>query len=135
MTDEAYKELTIKHDKSIDLLANSISSLADSVGATNKKIDDLLAVVSRQNVLSEKFDNLEENLKESFNRVHNKTREIERHQNVDGCPILKVEVEKIKVANNRISDIESTLTWVVRLIIGTLITGAFSTAIIILKDL
>jgi len=106
MNDSDYKDMVIEHDKHIESLATSIESLATGVGATNKKLEDIIDVISTQNVLIEKFTNLETNLKESFNRVYNKIRAIEEKQDLNGCPVLNIEAEKIRVANKRISNLE-----------------------------
>jgi len=38
--------------------------------------------------------------------VHNKIRVVEDKQNLNGCPVLNIEAEKIRVANKRIGDLE-----------------------------
>lgn len=78
MSDEDYKDLVTTHDKSIGIMAASIDHLATAVGTTNNKLEDIVNVIGQQNVLMEKFSNLESNLKESFDRVHSKTSALER---------------------------------------------------------
>ena len=73
MSDEDYKDLVNKHDKSIGIMASSIEHLASAVGATNSKLSDIVEVMGKQNILMEKFSNLEVNLKESFDRVHSRS--------------------------------------------------------------
>ena len=115
MTDEAMRDLVNKHDKNIDLMASSIENLASAVGITNRKLEDIIDVIGRQNLLMEKFNNLEVNLKESFRRVHEKIGIIESIQNSIGCSPIHVMDEKVKVANKRIADIEN----LIRLLVGT----------------
>lgn len=80
MSDEDYKDMIMQHDKHIDKLAISIEHIAGAVGSTNRKLEDIIDVISKQNILMEKFSNLEANLKESFGRVHEKIRKIETNQ-------------------------------------------------------
>ena len=123
MTDDAYRDMVLSHDKHLDTLANSIESLASGVGSTNRKLEDIIDVISTQNVLIEKFTNLEINIKESFDRVHDKIRVIEARQNDKGCPVVRLEAEDVKVANKRIEALESANKWVVRTIITIVITA------------
>jgi len=127
MSDEDYKDMVIEHDKHLESLATSIESLAGGVGATNRKLEDIIDVISTQNVLIEKFTNLETNLKESFNRVHNKIRVVEDKQNSNGCPVLNIEAEKIRVANKRIGDLEEE----VKKIISPMLIKSIATLLII----
>ena len=113
MTDEVMRDLVNKHDKSIDMMASSIEHLASAVGTTNRKLEDIIDVIGRQNLLMEKFNNLEVNIKESFNRVHEKIRTTEYIQNSKGCNGLHVMDEKVKVANKRIADIENLIKWLI----------------------
>jgi DNA repair ATPase RecN len=123
MTDDDYRDMVLSHDKHLDTLANSIESLANGVASTNRKLEDILDVISAQNVLIEKFTNLETNIKESFDRVHEKYRKMEANQNETGCPVLKIEAERLKVANKRIEAIENTIKWIVRTIMTIVIAG------------
>jgi len=125
MSDDEYRDLVLQHDKHIDKLATSIEHIAGAVGTTNRKIEDVLSVISQQNVLMEKFTNMETNLKESFNRVHGKIRNIEVKQNETGCSLLVV-------ANKRIAKLEANqgriawtvITAVLLAVMGTVITKA-----------
>lgn len=123
MTEDYYREMVLSHDKHIDTLASSIESLASGIGSTNKKLEDILDVMSTQNVLIEKFTNLEANIKESFDRVHEEHRKTESHQNETGCPMLKLEAERLKVANKRLEALENTNKWIVRTILTLIITA------------
>lgn len=78
MTDEDYKDLVTAHDKSIGVMASSIEHVAIGLAAMNSKLSDIIDVIGQQNILMEKFTNLESNLKESFDRVHDKTGELEK---------------------------------------------------------
>jgi hypothetical protein len=59
MTDDAYKDMILAHDKHIDKLTISMEHIASSVIATHGKINDVIDVISQQNVLMEKISNLD----------------------------------------------------------------------------
>jgi len=77
MTDAKYRDMVIDHDKHIDSLTTSVAVLADNVSETNKKLDNMLVIINKQNILTERLTNLDSNFRESFKRVHNKIDEIE----------------------------------------------------------
>lgn len=133
MRDEDLKDLVVEHDKHIDLMAQSIENLAGVVGDTASKLDDVIAVITQQNVLMERFNNLEVNLKESFNRVHAKARKLEDTQNGEGCIALKVLTTANEGRDARLKKLEATQTWLGRLIVGGLITGMIGTLFILAR--
>ena len=69
MKDEDLRDLVIQHDKHMDVLATSVEQLAQSVATTAKKLDDVIEVISTQNVLIERMNNLDNNLKESLQSI------------------------------------------------------------------
>ena len=95
MNDEEYRGMVLQHDKHLDTLTSSITVLADNVGTTNRKLDDVIDVINTQNVIVERMNNLDINLKESFSRVHEKVHTIEHAQNTEGCSVLKVQEQKV----------------------------------------
>lgn len=109
MTDEDYRNLVLAHDKHIDKLASSIEHIAGTMNGTNRRLEDVIDVISTQNVLMEKFTNLEINLKESFNRVHEKIKNIEETQNKTGCLGLISTVNRVKVLESN----QSKVAWIV----------------------
>ena len=80
MKDNDVKDLVIAHDKHIEVMSQSIEHLADAVGTTNRKMEDIIEVLSNQQVQAERLSNMDENLRESFERVHNKIANLEEHQ-------------------------------------------------------
>ena len=122
MTDEEYKGLVLQHDKHIDRLADSIEHIAGAVGSTNRKLEDIIDVISKQNILMEKFSNLEANLKESFGRVHDKIRILETSHNGDGCGALKDTAKRVdKLESNQSRVVWTILTVVILAVLGTII--------------
>ena len=102
MNDDSYRDLVIQHDKHIDTLTNSVSVLAVNVGHTNKKLDDMIQVINQQNVLQERFSNLDNNFRESFERIHGDIEEIKTEQAFHFSPIA--------------------MRWIISLIVGYSIT-------------
>lgn len=123
MKDDELRDLVMAHDKHIDLMAQSVERVSESVNATTRKLDDVIDVINTQNVLMEKYSNLEVNIKESFDRVYERIRAIERTHNDNGCPALQLSVQKTKTNEVRIKKLEASLSWVVKIVIGTLISG------------
>jgi hypothetical protein len=131
------KQLLLTHDKKIDKLelsiehlVNSIQTLAASVGTSNRKIEDMTSVINTQNILMERFTNMDKDLKESFGRVYSRVEKLEINKeqydhimNVIGCPSLLKQNEAVKSAHKRIDKIDSSITWVVRLVFGLVITA------------
>lgn len=125
MTDGEYKGLVLQHDKHIDRLADSIEHIAGAVGATNRKLEDIIDVISKQNILMEKFSNLEANLKESFGRVHEKINKLEETHNSDGCSIVKSTTARVgKLEANQARVVWTVLTVVILAVLGTVIVKA-----------
>ena len=96
MVDQDIKDMVILHDKHIDSLATSIETLAAGVLETNHKIESMLEIMAKQNILIERMNNLDGNLRESFSRVHKRLDKLETIQSSsDGCTALKIEHQKV----------------------------------------
>ena len=72
MTDEVMVAKITEHDRHLDALSSAIEHLVATAATTNLKLDKMVDVLSAQNVIKERLNNLEENLKESFERVHSR---------------------------------------------------------------
>ena len=123
MSDEEYRNMVIQHDKHIDKLALSIEHIAGAVGSTNRKLEDIIDVISKQNLLMEKFSNLETNLKEGFHRVHEEIRDIEDTHTKTGCGF-------VIAVNDKVKKLESNQNRVVWTIL-TIVIGSVMSLIII----
>jgi len=95
MTDEKYRDMVLSHDKHIDTLASSIETLAESFTGTNVKLDNIVEALQTQNIIIERMNNLDNNLKETFNRYDARIKTIENCQNTIGCPALNLEQQKL----------------------------------------
>ena len=125
-----FNELKHKFESDRDEYRPIISNVQRDVGAVRRKFEDTTLLLTQQNVLMEKFSNMDKELTDSFNRVHKEIDKIESMQNTGGCTPLKEMAqsrglvnERIKVGNNRITNIESNIKWVTRSIIGLVITA------------
>jgi len=80
MQDDVIEGMVIAHDKHLDSLASSVESLAKSVGGTNKKLDDIIEVISTQNVMVERINNMDINIREFAVEIRKKVSGIEQAQ-------------------------------------------------------
>ena len=126
-----FNELKHKFETDRDEYRPIIANVQRDMGAVRRKFEDTTLLLTQQNVLMEKFSHMDKELTDSFNRVHKEIDKIESIQSADGCAPLKELAqskglfdERIKVGNKRIADIESNIKWVVRSIIGLVLTAA-----------
>ena len=127
------KELVTQHDKAIDKMAMGIEHLAQEVGSTNRNLSEIIDVIGKQNILMEKFTNLDNAMKENFHTVHDKIRSLEATHVGSGCTAMKIATKADEDTTKRLTSLESSLTWIVRLIIGGLVSGALGTLTILVK--
>ena len=77
MSEEDLKELVLKHEHSFSALAKSNEHLTAELSKTNDKLEKVASAINTQNILAEKIKNLDENLQESFGRVHKRSDNLE----------------------------------------------------------
>ena len=106
MSDDEYRDLVIKHDKHIDKVADSVEHLAKAVGSTNRKLDDVIEVINKQNVLMERVSNMEINLKESFSRVHARLDLLENTHVGSGCSAMRLAIKNEDVIKEDLVQLE-----------------------------
>lgn len=98
MTESEIKELLLKHDRSIEMLATSIEHLVKSqeqtsndLKETNKRLEEISKLLSKQVVFSEKLNVVEKDARECCKRAHKRIDEIEETQRSDqGCSSVKL---------------------------------------------
>lgn len=90
MSEDDLKELVLKHDHIFSSLASSNEHLANELSKTNDKLEEVAKAINTQNILSEKFNNLDKNLKESFGRVHDKMRKVDEECTINSKTINKI---------------------------------------------
>ena len=107
MKEEALEVMVINHDKHLDRLTTSVESLAESVGSTNAKLDNVIEVISAQNVMVERMNNLDVNIKEFANDIRGKLRDLDETQSGPGCAALKVTDMTIGTLGDRLKVVET----------------------------
>lgn len=113
MTDEAVKELVLKHDHTIESLVKSVEDLVQSNIETNKSLKEISQYLAKQAVLDTKLMSLDRELTESFQRVHGRIDNLEITQNSTvGCKsvqLLHKDVETLAhTVNQLVMDIKET---------------------------
>lgn len=120
-------EMLFEHGKDIKDNKESITQILIAIGqltesqarsnelvdkmtmSTDRKMEDIVKVFVKQETLIERLENMDKNTKESFNRVHDKIREIEGTQNSDlGCNALKVMRNEKGHFEDRLDSLEGT---------------------------
>ena len=87
---------------------------------------------------------MEINLKESFSRVHARLDLLENTHVGSGCSAMRLAIKNEDVikedlvqlekeTKHKFDKIDSNLTWIVRLIIGGLVSGAIGTLVILVR--
>jgi lysyl-tRNA synthetase class I len=103
------------------------------------KLGDIAKSMGKQELILEKLANLEGNTKDSMNRVHKRIDKAEQLSGDYRSKMEKVEMSNtsqeanIKSNQKRLDGIEDSQTWVVRSIIGALVTGALATLFILAR--
>ena len=110
MNDELIATKFTEHDRHLDTLSNAVQTLAKTTEKTNDKLDSVVDVMSKQNVLIEKMSNLGR----SLDTVRDTTRAMEAI--VNKYP----DVEEIKNSIKITEGLPSTTT--IRWAIGILLT-------------
>jgi len=98
MTDDTLKDLVLKHDNEISLLASSIQSqsksienLAESNTETNKRLEEISKYLAKQVVFDNKLETMDRELTESFRRVHARINELHATQDSNtGCKSVQL---------------------------------------------
>ena len=98
MTDDALKDLVLKHDSEIALLANSIETqsknienLVNSNTETNKQLKEINGYLAKQALFDSKLDAMDKEVEESFKRVHKRIDDIENIQeSTIGCKSVQL---------------------------------------------
>ena len=98
MTDDALKELVLKHDSEISLLANSIEnqsksieSLVASNAETNKQLKEISGYLAKQALFDSKLESMDKELEESFKRVHKRIDDLKNTQeSTIGCKSVQL---------------------------------------------
>ena len=91
MTDEALRELVIKHDHAIESLVGSVENLVESNMETNKQLKDISKFLAKQAVFDAKFDNMDKAIKDTFKQAFSRIDKLEEIQGSNnGCKSVQL---------------------------------------------
>jgi len=146
MSDDTLKDLVLKHDNEIALLANSIEnqsksieSLVQSNAETNKRLEEISGYLSKQALFDNKLETMGKELSETFKRAFGHIEHIKSIQESSiGCSsvqLLKKDVqlntdtnkmltEQLKVVTKQVDSLPSSkaVQWGLGLVIVYLIS-------------
>ena len=91
MTDDVMRDLVTKHDTVITNLVSSVEHLVSSQTETNKRLEEITKFLTKQVVFSNKLENMDRDVAESFKRVHSRMDEIDDVQKSSrGCSSVRL---------------------------------------------
>jgi len=98
MTDDAMKDLVLKHDSTITQLATSVQNQSKSVedlvksnNETNKRLEEISRYLAKQAVFDSKLEAMDRELSDSFKRVHKRIDEMDNIQtSAIGCKSVQL---------------------------------------------
>lgn len=141
MTDDNYKDMVLLHDKHIDALTSAVDVLTTNLTDTNDKLQNVVDLITKQNVLAERVSNMDYNTGESFNRAWSRIEKLEAYAASPKDCVSKSRIDgiedEITTIRHDIKDIEltassfikgETLKWVFVGILGYSI--AFGTYVV-----
>ena len=124
--DSTIEGLVLKHDTAITTLASSIKHLAETSAHTNDKLDKVVDVLNSHNILRERINNIDDNLKESAHRTFKRLEILEKSHNGSGCGSLKT-------LDLRISSIEEVKSLVTKVAVTFIVGGILGAAFLVNK--
>ena len=132
----------IEHEYAIKQISTSIKELSESSKESNKKLGVIADNMISQKLIFEKIAHIETNYKESIGRVHKRInevkdniKEIHKLEDTTGCKAFQLAEEKmhtrlaelnsnVKSNQHRVDELDNIKDWLVKIIIGTLLTGS-----------
>ena len=132
----------IEHEYAIKQISTSIKELSESSKESNKKLGVIADNMISQKLIFERLSNMETNYKEGIGRVHKRInkvedeiKEIHKLDDTTGCKVFQLSEEKmntrlaelnsnIKSNQHRVDELDNIKDWLVKIIIGTLLTGS-----------
>ena len=132
----------IEHEYAIKQISTSIKELSESSKESNKKLGVIADNMIQQKLIFERLNNIETNYKEGIGRVHKRInqvedeiKEIHKLEDTTGCKAFQLAEEKmntrlaelnsnVKSNQHRVDELDNIKDWLVKIIIGTLLTGS-----------
>jgi len=132
MTEEKMVETIYEHDQAIKSVAKAIDTLTEEAKTSNVKLDSIVTSMGKQELILEKITNIETRTKDSFNRVYSKIEDVRDVQSV-GCTPLQLNIQANKTLASKIDKVEKNITWIVRTLIGTFVSGLVGSLFILAR--
>ena len=147
MTEEEHKKLSVHTDKNLEILTHSVTQLTNNVSTINSRMEDMLKLMADHNVMTERLNNMDANMKEFSARIGNRVQLLEESHSGSGCQAMKSAEESIKAVNKsidtvrgRVKENETRLTDTIsattaKWLAGILIVYTVSFGTYVVKDL
>jgi len=108
MTDDVLRDLVLKHDSEISLLANSIQnqsksieSLVESNNETNKRLEDISKYLAKQVVFDNRLEAIDKDTAEAFKRAFGLINDLRNTQESNsGCRSVQLLNKDIQTISN-----------------------------------
>ena len=132
----------IEHEYAIKQISTSIKELSESSKESNKKLGVIADNMISQKLIFERLAHIETNQKESIGRVHKRINEVEdsikeihKLEDTTGCKAFQLSEEKmntrlaelnsnVKSNQHRVDELDNIKNWLIKIIIGALLTGS-----------
>ena len=139
---EHHSKKLIEHEYAIKQISTSIKELSESSKESNKKLGIIADNMINQKLIFERLANIEKNQKEGNTRLHKRVDEVENHlkdlqkmRATTGCQAFQLAEEKmntkltelnsnVKSNQHRVDELSNIKDWLVKIVIGTLLTGS-----------
>ena len=102
LSDDAIREKVIRHDYEFKALSENLNNVV-------KELHELTSALKHVGVIAEKLENMDINLKESFQRIHKRTDDIEKEvrflkesRGEKGCNALEKAMGSVDVLNRAV---------------------------------
>jgi hypothetical protein len=104
MTDDALRDLVHKHDNSIAQLAISIEHLVQSNASMIPEIRNITRYLTEQEAISDRIDNMNREIIESFARLYKRLDSIESDSGPKSVQLIKKDVDHITTQLGKAQD-------------------------------
>lgn len=102
MTDDDIRNLLAKHDTTLDHLMVTQTE-------TNKRLEEITKFLTKQVVFTNKLENMDRDVAETFKRVHDDINNLYKIQNsTDGCNSVRLVTKDIEALTKDIASLAST---------------------------
>ena len=105
MTEEEHKKLSVHTDKNLEILTHSVTQLTNNVNTINSRMEDMLKLMADHNVMTERLNNMDSNMKEFSARMGERLLSLEESHSGSGCQAMRSAEESIKAVGKSIDTV------------------------------